>query len=329
MRSKLARYMRFAAAVLALGGGGAAEAQGNATAYPTRVVKLVVGFSPGGSNDILARIVGEKLASVLGQPFVVENKPGAGGMLAASSVMGSAADGYTLLVGAAGAMSIGPAVYTRMTYDTLRNFEPISLLGTFPLVMLVGGDLPFRTVSDLVAFSKANPERANYASVSPTFTLATELVKLKTGAKLERVSYRGSNDALMAVLSGQVTTQMVDPLPALPLLADGKLRALAVTSKTRVPELPDVPTLAEAGVPDSEALIWTGLFAPKGTPPEIVSRLEAEIGRIMRDPAVIERLRKLATDAASSSSAEFGAFIREDIARWSRVAREADVRIDP
>ena len=307
---------------------GSAIAQ-KADEYPARPVRLVVGFAPGGSNDILARIIGERLAAEFGQPFVVENKPGAGGMLAASSVMAADPDGLTLLVGAAGAMAIGPAVYTRMAYDTLRDFAPVSILGEFPLLLLVSADSPFRTVQDLVRWSKDNPDKANYATASPTFTLAAELLKLKTGAKLTRVTYRGTNDAVLAVLSGQTTATVSDPLPALPLIRDGKLRALAITSRERSQELPDVPTMREAGVPDSDALIWTGLFAPKATPAPIVTRLEAAIGRIMKEAAVRERLRTLATEASSGTAKEFAARIAADTDAWSQVAKAADVKIDP
>lgn len=327
---KLLPGMRVGALAAALFGVGltGSHAQTAAT-YPNRPVKLVVGFAPGGSNDILARVIGEKLNQTLGQPFVVENRPGAGGMLAASYVMKEPPDGHTLLVGAAGAMAIGPAVYTKMAYATLKDFAPVSILGTFPLVLLVSAESPHKSVGDLVSWTKANPDKANYSSASPTFTLATELLKLKTGAKLTRVTYRGSNDAILAVLSNQTTATIVDTLPAMSLVREGKLRALAVTSATRVPELPDVPTMAEAGISSADALIWTGLFAPKDTPPDVMGKLESEIRRIMQDPQVRERFRTLATDAVSSSPAEFAARIKADTEFWSEIAKEADVKLDP
>jgi tripartite-type tricarboxylate transporter receptor subunit TctC len=307
----------------------AAHAQGAAEKYPARAVRLVVGFAPGGGNDIMARIIGERLAKAFGQPFVVENKPGAGGALAASHVMAQAPDGYTLLVGASGAMSIGPAVYTKMPYDTLRDFAPVSLLATFPLVILANAEGPIKSITDLVAWTKANPAAANYASSSPAFTLGIELLKLKTGAPLQRVSYRSTNEGVVAVLTGQTTTTLVDTLPAMSLVQDGKLRALAVTSAARVPELPDVPTLAEAGVPGIEITLWTGLFAPSGTPPDVLTRLETEMKAIMRDAQVRERLRTLAADAVGSTAAEFASRIKADIERWTEVANAAQVKIDP
>lgn len=303
-------------------------AQSAASSYPNRPVKLVVGFAPGGGNDIIARLLADKLSKSLGQPVIVENKPGAGGAVAAAFVKAQPADGYTLLVGASGAMVIGPAVGTPVEYDTASDFEPISILGTFPLVLSVNAQSPHKTLADLVAWSKANPTIANYASASPTFTLATELLKLKTGASLQRVTYRSSNDSVLAILANQVTAAMTDPLPAMPLLRDQKLRALAVTSDSRLAELPDVPTMAEAGIKGAEAEFWTGLFAPKNTPKEIVGRLELEVRAAMQDRDVRERLRSLATDAASCSPAEFAERIRTELKAWGSVAKVANVTIE-
>jgi tripartite-type tricarboxylate transporter receptor subunit TctC len=297
-------------------------------AYPNKAVRIVVGFAPGGSNDIVARLLAEKLSKSLGQPVIVENKPGAGGAVAATYVKSQPADGYTLLVGASGAMVVGPATGAPATYDTLADFDPVSLLVTFPLVFIVNADGPHKTLKDLVAWSKANPSASNYASASPTFTLAAELLKLRTGAAMQRVSYRGSNDAVVAVLGNQVTAAMTDPLPAIPLLKDGKLRALAVTSPSRLAELPDVPTMAEAGITGADAVFWTGLFAPKGTPKEIVGKLDAEVRTAMQDPEIRQRLRTLATEAASSSPAEFTGRITSDLKAWGEVAKTANVSFE-
>jgi tripartite-type tricarboxylate transporter receptor subunit TctC len=222
-------------------------------------------------------------------------------------------------------MVVGPAIGAPATYETLADFEPISTLGTFPLVLSVNAASPHKTLADLIAWSKANPANANYASASPTFTLAAELLKLKTGATLQRVTYRGTNDAVLAVLGNQVTAAMTDPLPAMPLLRDGKLRGLAVTSARRLAELPDVPTMAEAGIDGAEAVFWSGLFAPKNTPRDIVSRIQSEVKAAMQDADVRERLRALATDAASSSPAEFAERIGSELKSWSAVAKAANV----
>jgi tripartite-type tricarboxylate transporter receptor subunit TctC len=296
--------------------------------YPNRPVRLVVGFAPGGSNDIVARLLAEKLQKSFGQPVVVDNKPGAGGAVAAAYVKSQPADGYTLMVGASGAMVVGPAIGAPATYDTLADFEPVSLLVTFPLVFIVNAESPHKTLKDFVDWSKTNANDSNYASASPTFTLAAELLKLRTGASMQRVSYRGTNVAVVAVLGNQVTAAMTDTLPAMPLLKDGKLRALAVTSPTRLAELPDVPTTTEAGVANAEAVFWTGLFAPKGTPKEILSRLEAEVKTTMQAPEVQQQLRALATDPASGTPAEFTDRIKADLKVWSEVAKAANVTME-
>jgi tripartite-type tricarboxylate transporter receptor subunit TctC len=296
--------------------------------WPNRPLRIVVGFAPGGSNDIVARLLAEKLSKSLGQPAIVENKPGAGGAVAAAFVKSQPADGYTLLVGASGAMVVGPAIGAPATYDTLADFEPVSILGTFPLVLLVNAESPHKTLKDFVAWSKANPSSSNYGSASPTFTLATELLKLRTGASMQKVSYRGTNDVVVAVLGNQVTAAMTDTLPAIPMLKDGKLRALAVTSTKRLPELQDVPTMAEAGITGAEAVFWTGLFVAKGTPKEIVSRLETEAKAAMQDGEVRQRLRVLATDAASSTPAEFTDRIKADLKAWGEVAKKANVTVE-
>jgi tripartite-type tricarboxylate transporter receptor subunit TctC len=298
------------------------------SSYPDRPVRIVVGFAPGGGNDILARLLAERLQKVLGQSVIVENKPGAGGATAASFVKGQDPDGYTLMVGASGAMVVGPAVSAQTAYDTRRDFEPISILATFPLVLVVSADAPFKSLPDFIEWTKKNPSSANYASASPTFTLAFELLKLKTGATLQRVSYRGTNDAVVAVLSRQVTAAMTDTLPAMPLLQDGKLRALAVTAPARLPQLPDVPTTAEAGVAGAEAIFWSGLFAPKGTPKDITARLQAEVHKVMQDEEVRKRLRTVATEAASNTSQEFAARIASELQSWSTIAKSANVQLD-
>jgi tripartite-type tricarboxylate transporter receptor subunit TctC len=312
----------------ALVGLSASDAIAQNTSYPNRAIRIIVGFAPGGSNDILARLLADKLGKSFGEPVIVENKPGAGGGLAATYVKSQPADGYTLLVGASGAMVVGPSIGAPASYDTLRDFDPVSILGTFPLLLVVNSESPHKSLKDLVAWSKANPAASNYASSSPTFTLATELLKLRTGASMQRVSYRGSNDAVMAVLGNQVTSAMTDPLPAMPLLKNGKLRALAVTSSDRLSELPDVPTMAEAGIAGAEAVFWTGLFVPKSTPKYIISRLEAETRTAMQDPEVRRRLRALATDAASSSPAEFAGRIKSELKAWSELAKTANVTLE-
>ena len=293
--------------------------------FPNQPVRLVVGFAAGGGNDVLARVLADKLSQRLGQPVIVENKPGAGGVTAAAFVAGQPADGYTLLVGASGAMTIAQAVTKVMPFDTLRDFSPVSMVASFPLVMVVAAQREFKTVQDLVSWSKTNPDKANYATSSPTFTLATELFKLRTGAVLQGIPYRGSGESVTGVLGGQTTTAIVDPLPAMPLVQAGQLRALGITSLARAPELPDVPTMQEAGVPDLNIPIWSGIFVRKGTPEAILTKIEGEIRATLQLPDVKSRFRTLVTDAVGNSSAEFKAIIEADIERWSAVVKAANI----
>jgi tripartite-type tricarboxylate transporter receptor subunit TctC len=300
--------------------------QALAQGFPNQPVRLIVGFAAGGGNDVLARVVADKLSQRLGQPVIVENKPGAGGVTAAVFVAGQPADGYTLLVGATGAMSIAPAVTKSMPFDTLRDFTPVSMVASFPLVVVVNAQGEFKTVRDLVDWSKKNPDKANYATSSPTFTLATELFKLRTGATLQGIPYRGSGESVTGVLGGQTTTAIVDPLPAMPLVASGQLRALGITSSARAPELPDVPTMQEAGVPDLNIPIWSGIFVRKGTPEAVVAKLESEIRAAVQSADVKARFRTLVTDAVGNSSAEFEAIIKADLERWSAVVKQANIQ---
>ena len=303
-----------------------ASAQEDPSKYPTRPVHIIVGFSAGGGNDIIARIFGQKLSESLGQPVIVENKPGGGAIVATEYVAKSAPDGYTLLVGASG-MAINPAVYARLPYDSIRDFVAVSELASFPLILIVNPSSPIKSVAELVAYAKANPDKANYASSSASFQLVTELFKQKTGAPMQVIPYKGANDSVMAVISGQVTAAIADAGPALSQVLGGQARALAVAAPKRMEELPDVPTLKEAGA-DVDAVLWSGLFAPKETPPAIVKKLEGEIMRIARLPEVSSRLKPLGILSVGNSSEEFGRILASDIARWAAVAKAGNIKIE-
>ena len=296
------------------------------TQYPDRPIRIVVGFTPGGGNDIIARVFGQKLSESLGQPVIIENKPGAGAMLATEYVARSAPDGYTLLVGASGAMTISPAVYEKMTYDTMRDFKPVSELGSFPLILIVNAKSEFKSLADLVAYAKANPEKANYSSSSAAFQLATELFKQKTGAPMQMIPYKGANDSVTAVISGEVTATIADAGPVIGQVNGGMARALAVAASTRAESLPDVPTMKEAGA-DVEAVLWSGIFVPAATPPETVRKLEAEFIRIARLPDVVSRLKLLNIDSVGNSSEEFSRIIASDLERWKAVARAGNIKM--
>ncbi len=294
--------------------------------YPNRPIRIVVGFTPGGGNDIIARVFGQKLSESLGQPVIIENKPGAGAILATEYVARSAPDGYTLLVGASGAMAINPAVYQKLNYDTMRDFKPVSELGSFPLILIVNAKSPFKSLADLVAYAKANPDKANYSSSSAAFQLATELFKQKTGVPMQMIPYKGANDSVTAVISGEVTATIADAGPVTSQVNGGKARALAVAAPKRAESLPDVPTMKEAGA-DVEAVLWSGIFVPAATPPDIVRKLEAEFVRIARLPDVISRLKLLNIESVGNSSEEFSRIIAADLERWKAVARTGNIKI--
>ena len=221
-----------------------AYAQGD---YPSKVIRMIVGFAAGGGNDIFARLIAQKLSERTGWTVIIENKPGAGGRLAADYAAKEAPDGYTILVGASGAMAIGPIIY-KTGYDTLKSFEPVTMIADFPLILVVHPDHPAKTVKELVEWTKANPDKANYSTSSPAFTLPTELFKLRTGAKGVGIPYKSSGEMLLGVISGNAAMAIIDPPPTTAQVQAGKLRALAVTGAKRTRELPDVPTLGEAGV---------------------------------------------------------------------------------
>ncbi len=303
-----------------------AAAQEDPSKYPTRPIHIIVGFTAGGGNDIIARIFGQKLSESLGQPVIIENKPGGGAIVATEYVAKSAPDGYTLLVGASG-MAINPAVYAKLPYDSVRDFVAVSELASFPLILIVNPSSPIKSVAELVAYAKANPDKTNYSSSSASFQLVTELFKQRTGAPMQVIPYKGANDSVMAVISGQVTATIADAGPALSQVLGGQARALAVAAPKRMEELPDVPTLKEVGA-DVDAVLWSGLFAPKDTPPGIVKKLEGEIMRIARLPDVTARLKPLGILPVGNSSEEFGRILDSDIARWAEVARVGHIRIE-
>src|SRR5262245_20511280 len=318
-----------AAAGLTAGTGLAVRAQGGpGQGFPVRPIKLIVGFGPGGGNDILARLLAQKLAERLGQAVLVENKPGAGAMIATELVAKAAPDGYTLLVGATGAMTINPAVYSKLPYDTLRDFAAIAMIASFPLLLCVKAEAPVRTLAELVAYSKANPGEANYASSSAAFQLATELFKMKTGAPLEHIAYKSSGEMVTAVVGGEVLVALADAPAVAGQIKAGTIRALATTASARMREYPDVPTMAEAGVPELEVRLWSGLFAPAATPAGIVEKLTRELSQILKEPAVAERLAGLAVDPGEDLGPQFAARIGAEIPRWTMIAKAANIKLD-
>ena len=306
-----------------------ASAQGDAAAgFPTHPIKVVVGFAPGGSPDLLARVISQKLSERLKQPVVVENRPGAGAILGAEIVSRAAPDGYTLLMAPGSTLSINPAVYSKLPYDAQKSFEPIALVALWPFLLSVNAGGPIKSVQDLVAWSKANPDKSNYASASAAFQLATELFKMRTGARFEHIPFKSGGEVVSAILTGQVTMGFADAGPVLPQIRSGKVRALATTGPSRSPELPDVPTLKEAGVADMIVESYGGLVAPKGTPPGIIQKLEQETLAVAGMAEVRERISQMGLVPAGETGKEFSGRVAREIAMWTGVAKAANITLD-
>ena len=306
-------------------GATASHAQGT---YPSKPIRIVVGFAPGGGNDVLARLLATRFQEAWGQPAVVDNKPGANGIIASELVAKSAADGYTLLMGSSGGMTVNPILYTKLPYDPQRDFAPVSVMGLFPLVLAVHPSVPASSVSELIAHAKANPGKLNYASPSAPFQLANELLKQMAGLDITHVPYKGSGPAVAALLAGDTQMIIVDSPPLLPLIKAGKARGLAVTSARRVSLMPDLPTIAESGFPGYEMVLWVGLFAPAGTPREVVSKLEGEVVRATQAPEVRQRMSALGVEPLGSTAEQATARIRDEAARYRKVASTAGMKAE-
>jgi tripartite-type tricarboxylate transporter receptor subunit TctC len=298
-----------------------------AQGYPFKSIHIVVGFPPGGGNDIIARMVGAKMQESWGQPVVIDNKPGANSIIASEFVAKSAPDGYTLLVNATGGMSVNPVLYAKLPYDSLKDFVPISMVGSFPLVLVVNPAVPAKSVSELVAYARANPGKLNYSAGSTAFQVASEMFKQMTATDIKHIPYKGSVQSISAVMAGDVQMTIVDSPPLVPQLNSGRVRALAVTTAKRAAAMPDLPAIAES-VPGYEMVLWIGVFAPSGTPVEIASKLNAEVVRIVRLPDVREKLDALGVEPVGNTSAQAAEWIRGEIAKYGPVVKAANIKAD-
>ena len=298
--------------------------------YPRRPVRLIVPFPPGGGNDIVARAVAQELGKSLGQQFVVDNRAGAGGAIGAELAARSPADGYTLFLGGVGSHVVNPSLHAKLSYDPIRDFAPVTLIASAPAVLVVHPSVLAASVVELTALAKANPGKLNYASNGngSSAQLAAVLFESMAGVRMTHVPYKGVSQALVDLMSGEVQLMFGTIVAISPHIKAGRLRALAVTGKSRSALLPEVPTLAEAGLPGYEAGSWYGILAPAGTPGAIVARLNAEINQAVRQPEVRERLAAEGAETLGGTPEEFASHIKTELARMGRLMREAGVRME-
>jgi tripartite-type tricarboxylate transporter receptor subunit TctC len=299
------------------------------SAYPNKPIRMIVPFPPGGPTDVLGRIVAQKLSESLGQQVVIENRPGASGMIGAEMVAKAPPDGYTLLTNAS-LHVINPSLYPQMNFDALRDFAPVSLIAQVPLILVVNPGLPAKSVAELIALGKAQPNLLNFGSSGNATAphLAGESFKIATGVQMQHVPYKGSAPALTDLIGGQVQL-IFDSMPsAMPHVKSGKIKALAVTTAKRSPTVPDLPTIAESGVPGFAISTWYGVWAPAGTPRDIVNKISAEIATALQQPAVRERLASLGAEPVGNTPDEFAAYCQSELPKWAKIVRESGAKVD-
>ena len=322
-----AAFLRFASFAAAALFASWAQGQIDATkAYPSKPIRMIVGFGAGSGTDVIARLVGQKFTEALGQPVLVDNRVGAGGIIATVGAAKSGPDGYTLLMAPSGTFTVNPVMYTKLPYSPTRDFIPISTAVTYPLFLVINSSEPMRSVKELVEYLKSNPQKANYGGSSAFFQLTLELFKLKTGTHVEFIPYKGTHDTVNAVMSGNVLMTLADAAAVTGAFKSGKARGLAVTSSTRMPFYSDIPTMAEAGFSELEIESWMGLFAPAGTPARIVRRLQEEMRRTVQLSDIKERMSSLQVNPGGNTSEEFGRRIAADLERWSTVAKLSNIK---
>jgi len=322
----MVRMISLLAALLAAAMPAALHAQ----AWPSKPIRIIAPSTPGDAPDVIARLIADKLTPVLGQQVVVENKPGAGGVVGSDAVAKAAPDGYTLIMGNAGSHGINAAVYTKLPYDIQRDFVPVSQVAVAPNVVVINPAVPATSVAEFIAYAKSQPGKLAYASGGngSSAHMSMELFKSMAGVDIQHIPYKGSSPALTDLVGGQVAIFIGNMPPTVPLIKGGKLRALAVTTKSRSALMPELPTMAEAGLPGYETVAWFGVLAPAGTPPEIVNRLSVEIGKIARSPEMREKLLAMGAEPVGGSPEEFKQVIDRDIAKWKPLAQKVGIKVD-
>ena len=303
---------------------------GHAQDFPNKPIRFVVPYAPGGASDVTARLLGQKMTDAWGQTVAVDNRAGANGIVALEFVSKAPADGYTILMANLGPNAINPAVYSKLPYDPVKGFAPVTLTTLVPNILVINPYLPARNLKEVFALAKAKPGQMSYGTggYGSSNHLSMELLKSMAGVNITHVPYKGDVPAMIDAMAGQIEMSVPTVVAASPYVKSGKLRAIAVTSSKRVGSLPDVPTVAAAGVPGFESVSWGGVMAPGGTPATVVNKLNAEIVRILRLPEIQERLQALGAEVVGGSPAEFSAYLEAEIAKWGKVARAAGVKLD-
>jgi tripartite-type tricarboxylate transporter receptor subunit TctC len=309
---------------------GAALPSAHSQTWPSRSLRIVVPFAPGGSTDIFARLVGDRLATALGQPVVIDNRPGAGGNIGADAVAKAPADGYTLLMATTGVMAINNAMYKNLSYDAAKDLKPVIYIASITNVLIVPVDSPLKSVADVIATAKASPGKLSFASSGSGASthMSAELFRLMTGTELLHIPYKGSGQAMPDVISGRVSMMFENMPGAVGHIKSGQLRVLGVTGLKRTPALPDVKTVAEAGVPGYESLSWSGIAAPAATPPEVIARLNREINAILANPDMRAKLAEQGAEAVGGAPEAFGEHIARERQKWSKVVRDAAIVVN-
>ncbi len=298
--------------------------------WPTKPVRFIVPFPAGGSTDIVARVLAEKLGQGLGQAFVIDNRGGAGGTTGSDVAAKAAPDGYTLLIGTSSTHAIAGSLYGKLPYDAVRDFAPVSMIGTATIMLVAHPSVPARSVRELVALAKAQPTLLTFASSGNggVSHLTGEYFKAQAGVQMQHIPYKGDTPMIADLVGGRVSVAFGTAVAFLPHVQSGKLNALAVTNAKPSPVAPGLPTVAESGYPGFEALQWFGLLMPAGTPPEVVARLNAEVARVLRMPEVSERFKGLGIEITGGTPAEFAAFMRAETAKWGRIVRDSGAKVD-
>jgi tripartite-type tricarboxylate transporter receptor subunit TctC len=308
----------------------ACAANGLAQTYPAKPIRFYTPYPPGGTTDILARLIGAKLYESWGQPVIVDAKPGAGGNIGTDFVAKSPADGYTILMGASGPLAINVSLFSKLPYDPVKDLAPVILTASVPLILVTHPSLPAKNVKEFIALMKSRPGQFNYASAGPGSPqhLTAEMFKFTAKVDMAHIPYKGSGPAIVDLVGGQIPFAFESMIPVLPHVKAGKLRALAVTSAKPSPVLPEIPTVAESGVPGFESIAWYGVVAPAGMPRDIIAKLNAEMARILNLPDIKQRLIEMGSPPVAGTPDQFGALIKSEIVKWGKVVKQAHVSLD-